>query len=56
MYAAGEPGSVHVELTSVEPTLCGCAGGGGSVTQPVEVAEEQPAAPAIVQLQILTVC
>ena len=55
VVAAG-PGSVQVELTSVEPTLCGWAGGAGSVTQPAEVAVEQPAAPATVQLQILTVC
>src|SRR6185369_4631536 len=56
MKALAGPGSVHVELTSLEPTLCGCAGGAGSVTQPLEVAVAQPAAPAIVQLQILTVC
>src|SRR5215467_1230403 len=51
-YADPEPGSVQVELTSVEPTPCGCAGGGGRVTHPADVGVEQPA----VQLQILTVC
>src|SRR5690349_24186986 len=56
MYALPGPGNVHVELTSVEPTPCGCAGGGGRVTHPVEVPLEQPAAPAIVQSQIRTVC
>src|SRR5262245_770998 len=55
-YADPEPGSVQVELTSVEPTPCGCAGGAGRVTHPADVAVEQPAAPAVVQLQILTVC
>src|SRR5690349_13928392 len=60
MYLA-EAGSVHVEVVSdAEPTFCGCAGplppAGGSCTQPGEVAIEQPAAPAIVQSQILTVC
>src|SRR4029453_237687 len=56
-YAVPAPGSVQVELTSgVEPTPCGCAGGAGKVTHPAEGELEQPAAPAIVQLQILTVC
>src|SRR5215467_11642046 len=50
------PGSVHVELTSAEPTACGCAGGAGRVTHPADVALEQPAAPATVQSQIRTVC
>src|SRR5258706_5196854 len=50
------PGNVHVELTSVEPTPCGCDGGGGRVTHPADVPLEQPAGPAIVQLQIWTVC
>src|SRR5215471_10119905 len=56
MYALPGPGNVHVELTSVEPTFCGCAGGGGRVTHPVDVPLEQPAAPATIQLQIRTVC
>ena len=50
------PGTVHVEFTSDEPTLRGCAGGPGNVTQPADVALAHPAAPAIVQLQIFTVC
>ena len=41
-----------MELTSVEPAPCGCDGGGGRVTHPAEEPLEQPAAPAIVQLQI----
>src|SRR5215475_6249210 len=55
-YALPGPGNVHVELTSAEPTACGCAGGGGRVTHPADVPLEQPAAPAVVQLQIRTVC
>src|SRR5215471_7146392 len=55
-YALPGPGNVHVELTSAEPTPCGCAGGGGRVTHPADVGVEQPAAPPTVQLQILTVC
>src|SRR5215469_3543222 len=56
MYASPGPGNVHVELTSVEPTPCGCAGGGGRVTHAADVPLEQPAAPAVVQLQIWPVC
>jgi hypothetical protein len=48
--AAG-PGNVQVVDTSVDPTAIFC--GAGRVTQPFEVALEQPAAPEIVQLQIL---
>src|SRR5215468_6568334 len=55
-YALPGPGNVHVELTSAEPTPCGCAGGGGRVTHPADVPLEQPAAPATVQSQIRTVC
>src|SRR5690349_3668815 len=49
-------GSVQVLLTWVEPRLCGWAGGPGTATQPLEVAVEQPLAPAIVQSHALTVC
>src|SRR6476661_8076043 len=56
MYWGEEVGNVQVELTSVEPTGRGWVGGAGRVTHPLEVAVEQPAAPEIVQLQILTVC
>jgi hypothetical protein len=52
MYAAGDPGSVQLDETSAEPTLCGWAGGAGSVTHPADVAVEHPSD----QLQIFTVC
>ena len=48
-------GSVQVELTSVEPTACGCAGR-GRVTHPAEVAVRAAGRAATVQSQILTVC
>ena len=44
VYAVAGPGSVHVDVTSDEPTFCGWLGGAGRVTHPEDVAVAQPAA------------